>query len=160
MDISKFCFFTGHRVLPKYKINKISILLKKEIKKLIGMGVDTFISGGALGFDMLCADIVLELKKDFPYLKLYIFLPCYNFSDSWSLYDKYHIHMILSKSDKFTFITEGNYTIDCMKFRNFALVNDAFFGIAYYNHYRSGTGQTIRYADKKNRCVINIAEDI
>jgi hypothetical protein len=45
------CCFTGHRKLPKAKIEQIVINLDHEIEKLIQKGVTTFISGGALGFD-------------------------------------------------------------------------------------------------------------
>ena len=37
--------------------------LRNEIIKAIKNGYTTFISGMALGFDMICEEIVLELKK-------------------------------------------------------------------------------------------------
>lgn len=72
------CCFTGHRPqsLP-WKFNeqderclKMKEQLRNEIIKAIKNGYKTFISGMALGFDMICAEMVLELKKTYPFIKL------------------------------------------------------------------------------------------
>ncbi len=72
------CCFTGHRPqsLP-WKFNekderclKMKEQLWNEIIKAIKNGYKTFISGMALGFDMICAEIVLELKKHIHLLNL------------------------------------------------------------------------------------------
>lgn len=75
---SATCCFTGHRPqsLP-WKFNeqderclKMKERLRNEIIKAIKNGYKTFISGMALGFDMICAEIVLELKKHIHLLNL------------------------------------------------------------------------------------------
>ena len=43
-----------------------------------------FISGMALGFDMICAEIVLELKMKYPYIKLICAIPCKNQDKLWN----------------------------------------------------------------------------
>ena len=58
----KFCFFTGHRVLPAGKRGIIEDILKKHIAELAARGVTTFIAGGALGFDMLAAKAGLDMR--------------------------------------------------------------------------------------------------
>lgn len=72
------CCFTGHRPqsLP-WKFNeqgerclKMKEQLRNEIIKAIKNGYKTFISGKALGFDMICAEMVLELKKHIHLLNL------------------------------------------------------------------------------------------
>ena len=50
--------------------------LKEEIIKAIKNGYTTFISGMALGFDMICAEIILQLKKEYPNIKLIGAIPC------------------------------------------------------------------------------------
>ena len=54
------CCFSGHRHLPKQQILHIHNLLVKRILKLIHIGVNTFICGGALGFDTLAALAVIQ----------------------------------------------------------------------------------------------------
>lgn len=65
--------FTGHRAqkLPwKFNEKDPRCIEKKEnakaeIEKAIQRGYTTFLCGMAFGFDMICAEIVLELKKKY-----------------------------------------------------------------------------------------------
>ena len=76
--------FTGHRPqkLP-WKFNEqdercieMKKKLKNEIIKSIESGYTSFISGMALGFDIICAEIILELKEIYPNIRLICALPC------------------------------------------------------------------------------------
>lgn len=58
----------------------MKIHLKDEIIKTINYGYIYFISGMALGFDIIAAETVLQLKKDFPQIKLIAALPKINIS--------------------------------------------------------------------------------
>ena len=60
----QICCFTGHRIIKKNIIPLIKQNIAIEIRKLITQGVTYFIVGGALGFDTLAAQTVLDLKKD------------------------------------------------------------------------------------------------
>lgn len=50
--------------------------LKQLIKESISNGYLYFISGLALGFDIFAAEMVLEIKKEYPKIKLIAVLPC------------------------------------------------------------------------------------
>ena len=60
IEKDKTCCFTGHRVLKK-DINVDNV--DKVIQNLIDKGINTFLVGMALGFDLLCFERLL-LKKD------------------------------------------------------------------------------------------------
>ena len=70
-DILKTCSFTGHRSqkLPwRFDENDkrclaMKTILKNHIEEAIQNGYDTFLSGMALGFDMICTEIVLSFKQ-------------------------------------------------------------------------------------------------
>lgn len=163
MDIvkSKTCFFTGHRKLPSNRLERIKRILELKIKDLIEYrGVDCFIAGGALGFDMIAAQTVLDLKREYPQIKLYLYLPCYNQSLRWSAENQYKWHMMMSKVDGYIYVTEGGYTGDCMKKRNRRMAEDSEYCIAYCVMSASGTGSTLAYAEALNRSIYNIADDI
>lgn len=91
--------FTGHRPqkLPwGYNENDERCIsmrnrTKIEIENSIKKGYHTFLCGMALGFDMICAEIVLELKQKYPYIKLIGAIPCKNQSSQWpkSQQDRY-----------------------------------------------------------------------
>lgn len=57
------CCLTGHRKLAKYRIDGIIKRLNQEIDNLINKGVTDFISGGAIGFDLIAASLVIAKKE-------------------------------------------------------------------------------------------------
>ena len=73
---SQTCCFTGHRVIPNSEIEQLTNRLSLEIINLIKRGYRYFGSGGALGFDMLAAEVVLSLKATYPHINLILVLPC------------------------------------------------------------------------------------
>ena len=50
--------------------------LRDTITNVITEGVTDFYDGGAIGFDMLAAETVIELKTEYPDIKLHMLLPC------------------------------------------------------------------------------------
>ena len=73
MEKLRTCFFTGHRKIADSILDEIKIKLTENIEKLIiDYDVNNFISGGALGFDTISAEIVCEMKKKYPHIKLSI----------------------------------------------------------------------------------------
>ena len=62
--------------------------LREEILDLAQKGVDTFLTGGALGFDTLAAQEVLRMRAmGLPSLKLVLALPYMNQEAQWSQRD-------------------------------------------------------------------------
>lgn len=155
------CFFTGHRKLPKNRLENIKELLTVKIRSMIeDKGVENFIAGGALGFDTLAAQTVIELKEEYPFIKLYLYLPCNDQSRMWAAEDKDNWRIIMTKSDGYKFVTDGPYVDGCMQKRNYKMADDAGYGIAYCAVSRSGTGMTISYAQKGGKVIDNIADEI
>ena len=72
IDEKKTVCFTGHRQINKSKLKNLPM----EIEKSISIGYDTFLSGGAIGFDQFAASHILRLKKKYPYIRLIFVLPC------------------------------------------------------------------------------------
>ena len=152
------CFFTGHRAIAKGSIAAIEARIEREAQTLINdKGVTDFITGGALGFDTLAARVIIRLKEKYDYIKLHLYLPCHNQMENWSSKDQFEGRMIMSYADSKIYTTEGKYVTGCMQLRNKRMVNDAHYCIAYMKNPRSGTAQTIMYAEDKDDVVINIA---
>ena len=151
----KTCCFTGHRII---KITpELVQRLKDTIIELITQGVTDFYDGGAIGFDMLCAETVIELKAEYPDIKLHLLLPCTPEEQvkRWNKAQIAKYKEILQAADSVT-VLSGHYTRDCMKQRNERLVELADCCICYYNNPRSGTGQTVRMAREKGIDVLNL----
>ncbi|MCI5604175.1 MAG: DUF1273 domain-containing protein [Clostridia bacterium] len=155
------CFFTGHRKLPVGRIKEIRQILSDKIEYLIeNKGVENFIAGGALGFDTIAAEAVIILKEKYPFIKLYLYLPCYDQSKLWKPEDKYRWRIIMTKVDDYEYITEDVYTKGCMQKRNYKMADDALYCISYCVISRSGTGMTMNYAGERGNIIENIADEI
>ena len=68
MNKETTCCFTGHRKLPKYKIEDIIKHLDKEVDNLINQGVTDFVLGGAIGFDLIGASLIVT-KRIIPFMR-------------------------------------------------------------------------------------------
>lgn len=148
--------FTGHREIPFLKAGAIKNMLKKTIEDLIERGYCYFGAGGALGFDTLAAQTVLELKSKYPQIRLILVLPCLSQADRWSDRDKAVYEDIKNRADKVVY-TAQEYFKGCMHKRNRHLVNNSSVCICYLTRKTGGTAYTVDYADKNGLQVINIA---
>lgn len=154
--------FTGHRKVDSANSLQIKILLDSVICSLVKRGATDFYCGGALGWDTLCANMVLYLKKRKALdIRLHLVLPCSNEAQTklWSDSDKQMFYSILALADEIEYIG-SDYTPDCMKKRNARLVECADCCVCYYDDSvkRSGTAQTVRMAREKGIETINIFE--
>jgi len=67
---AKTCCFTGHRSLSGEEKLKAAVRLRRVIEEQIKAGIVFYGAGGARGFDTLAAQTVLDMKKDYPQLRL------------------------------------------------------------------------------------------
>lgn len=147
------CCFTGHRDLGT-DFKKES--LKNAIENLIQRGVKIFIAGGALGFDTEAALEVLRQKKAGADVELHIYVPCTDQASRFSFREKWLYKKILKHADYVDMPNEA-YFNGCMKIRNYKMVDASSYVIAYYTgEFKSGTGQTVRYAQKCGLEIINL----
>ncbi len=151
------CCFSGHRNLPYGSKEKIASILGEVICDLRGKGYTQFISGGALGFDLLAAEVVLQKKSDIPNLKLIMALPCRGQNLKWSPVDKRRYEKVLRNADEVVYVTE-KYCTGCMQLRNKFMVENSSICIAYKTRKSGGTAHTVNYAREKGLGVINISE--
>lgn len=151
------CCFTGHRIM---KITpELKQRLREAIVDVVNQGVTEFYNGGAIGWDMLCAEMVMDLKAEYPDVTLHMLLPCPSEEQvkGWNNTQIARYEKILKAANSVTVVSE-HYTKDCMKRRNERLVELADCCICYCNNQKSGTGQTVRMAKAKEITVLNLAQ--
>ena len=151
--MEKTCCFSGHRVLPDIQIIKTK--LQEETERLIRKGVTLFLNGGAIGFDMLAAEVVLSLKPNYN-IKLEMVLPCLNQDKAWNERNKIRYNYILNNADKVTYLSSDYYK-GCMLLRNKYMVDHSEYCIAYLVNQFGGTYYTVNYALNNDKNVVNIA---
>ncbi|MFR9524538.1 MAG: SLOG family protein [Rikenellaceae bacterium] len=138
--------------------NRLMELLEREY---LDNGINTFISGMALGFDLLCATVVVELKRKYPEIRLVAALPFIEQADKYSEADKAQYRQLIDNAD-FTIAIGGyTYTNQAYHDRNDFMLANASKIIAYHNgKARSGTGSTLRKAADMGIDVVNMYEMI
>ena len=153
---NKVCCFTGHRDFRLSK-DEVRRRLSEMIHYLVSKGVVYFGCGGALGFDTLAAQAVIEVKRDNPAVKLILVLPCKEQDKLWSEEDKQVYADIKEQADKVVYISE-TYTKTCMHERNRHLVNESGHCVALLERDSGGTFYTYNYAKKMGLKIYNLAE--
>ncbi len=153
---SKTCCFTGHRVIEPTALKSVTIATANAIVALIDRGVDTFLSGGAVGFDLLAARLVLRAKDTYPHLKLKMVLPCRDQTARWSARDRAMYDLVLSRADEIQY-TADTYHRGCMLLRNRKMADQSAFCIAYLAKSTGGTAYTVNYCRTNGVEVINVA---
>ena len=148
---SKSCCFTGHRHISRRKIGLIRQKLKNTIVEAVKGGYDTFYAGGAVGFDTIAAQLVLELKEKYPEIKLKLALPCKSQTDDWEKDDIDQYIKIKDLADEVIYTSEENKK-GCMHKRNRYLVDNSSLCIRHMTKKSGGTAYTVNYAKKENFC--------
>lgn len=150
------CCFTGHRLISARDTIPLHELLLHELDGLIQEGCRDFYAGGALGFDTLAAQAVLERRAENPTLRLHLILPCQNQHARWNPCQRDVYERILEQADSAEYIAE-QYAPQNMHIRNRRLVDASGVCLCYLRQYNSGTGGTVAYARRRKLRIRNLA---
>ena len=156
--VSVVCL-TGHRNIPFDHMERLPSLIEAHLRELIARGAREVRAGGALGFDTVAALKVLELKGEFPDLKLTLCLPCRDQTRDWKESWCRAYTYVLERADSVHYETD-TYTRSCMLDRNRRLVEGSDVCLTYCTHRRGGTYYTCSYARERGVEVINLAKEL
>lgn len=132
--------------------------ITETIISLVNEGCDTFISGMAMGFDMIAAQCVLTVKEimNNRIIDLVCALPFTEQAKNYPVPWKEKYERILEKCDRAILLSD-NYHRSCYMQRNRFMVDNSDIVMTYYNGLPGGTKNTLEYAEKKGRRIINLA---
>lgn len=156
---TKFCAFSGHRAIPEEAVEPLRRLLREKIASLAAEGVCGFLCGGAMGFDTLAAEMVLEARSRFPEITLTLALPYPGQADRWPEAAQWQYQKICDAADEVIYVSEA-YTRFCMMQRNRYLVDHASVLVCYLMKTSGGTAGTVKYALHRGLTVENLAMEI
>lgn len=161
------CCFTGYRPQkfpfelskesPDYL--KFENILTDTVFSLAKNGTKEFYSGMAMGFDIIAAETVILYKLSCDQsIKLICAVPFYNqeknFPEQW----KERYKHIISHADEIIYTSE-NYSQGCYMKRNEFMVDRSDVVVTWFNGNSGGTKNTIRYAEKSGKKIINLYKD-
>lgn len=90
------CCFTGHGKIHANDESNIRASTLTHIQTLISKDVDTFIVGGALGYDTLVAKSLFEIRTDtHPHVQVILAYPFNGFTDDWTTEKTYDFKSML-----------------------------------------------------------------
>lgn len=153
--MGKICCFTGHRLHklpwladPHHPLSHaLREIVRQKILQKINDGYDYFISGMAIGCDMFFAQIVLNLRSEFPNIKLECALPCADQANIWPDTQKQEYLDILSACNYVNILTP-RYSRACLHMRNRYMVSKSDALIAVWDGTSGGTKNTVVLAQK------------
>ena len=112
MEQRKFCLaataaFTGHRFVDASLREHVKKRLTRAVLDAYGNGIRNFISGFAIGFDMMAADVVVSLKKTYPDIILTAAVPFKGQAARFGFYDRKRYDRLLEVADEVIVLSDS-----------------------------------------------------
>lgn len=166
---AKSCCFTGYRPekFPfKFNDNNVRYIefenrLTRTIYELCENGCYTFYSGMAMGFDIVAAECVLLAREacGTASIKLVCALPFIEQSKAFPKEWQERYNNILSEADE-VILTSDKYYSGCYMRRNRFMVDNSDFVVTWFDGKSGGTKNTVGYAKRLGRTVINLNTEL
>lgn len=149
------CCLTGHRELPR-DTDELVRRLTDAICGRIEAGVRHFGVGGAVGFDTLAAEVLLNLRDTlYPQIRVIAVEPFDGFTSRWTDAQRARRQTLLPRYDKrVCLLPRGSR--EAYLARDRYLVDNSAHCISYCNRTSGGTAYTVRYALRKGLYVENL----
>lgn len=148
--------FTGHRFYDFSQRGFIQERLTSAISEAYDHGIRNFISGFALGIDLMAAQLVQSLKCNLPGISLTAAIPFEGQAERYNIYDKRVYRRLLELADKVIVLSDCYY-LRCFLDRDEFMVENASYLIAYYDgREKGGTYYTVKKARARGIPIINV----
>lgn len=148
--------------------------IKRDLRQFISQGYDTFISGGAQGFDQLAFWAVNALKREGYNIKNIVYVPFQGQEKAWKatgLFSQAEYNLMLKLADEVVVLrnidTNNKRTvISAMHSRNHVMVDNADLVFGLYPDYswqltttKGGTAECLKYALSKNKTIWQLSNE-
>lgn len=148
--------FTGHRFYDFSQREFIQERLTSAISEAYDHGIRNFISGFALGIDLMAAQLVQSLKCNLSGISLTAAIPFEGQAERYNIYDKRVYRRSLELADKVIVLSDCYYP-RCFLDRDEFMVENASYLIAYYDgREKGGTYYTVKKARARGIPIINV----
>lgn len=158
------CAFTGHRAekLPwgydesDPRCTQLKEHLRDVLRSLYESGCRHFLCGMATGCDLYFGEAVAALRAEKPDVTLEAAIPFEGQADKWPSELRKRYFRLAEECDTRT-VLHHDYTLDCMRDRNRYMVDHADVLVAAYSGEAGGTRNTMLYAMRQGKQVIELA---
>lgn len=148
--------FTGHRFFDFSRKEEVKARLTASVLDAYEHGITRFMTGMAVGFDMLAAEVVLSMKGLCPGIKLMAVIPYSGQAERFCDYNHRRYDALLAQADE-TIVLSDQYYTRCFLERDRFMVEHSSMLIACYDgREKGGTFWTVRLAESLARRVVNV----
>ncbi len=133
--------FCGHREVQEPE--KVQKWLCETVAELIREGADCFYLGGYGQFDTMAANVVQELKQEYPHIQSVLVLPYLDREYDTSAYDESIYPPLEHVLKRYAISRRNEYMVDA-----------ADTVVAYVVYGFGGARNTLRYAERKQKRII------
>lgn len=164
----KSCCFTGYRPekFPfELKANnpdyiKFDNKLIDAVFSLPREGCTTFYCGMAMGFDIIAAEAVVLLKKSLKdqKIKLVCVIPFRGQAQKYTEEWRKRFNEVLCCADEIMCLSDDYYR-GCFQKRNEYMIDRSDIVITWFDGKKGGTANTLKYAEKKQKRIVNLFEE-
>lgn len=147
--MDRICSFFGHRDI----FCDLSDELKNAIETAITEhSITTFYVGDRGNFDRQASDAVLAMKQKYEQIRLVLVLPYFTnkLNEYKEIYESQYDEIIIPS------ILDGVHPKGAITKRNRWMVDESVLIISYIKRESGGAYNTVKYASKRNKCIINI----
>ncbi len=162
---NRSCCFTGYRPekfpFALNRDNRDFISFENKLTKIIcalcDSGCYTFYTGMAMGFDIVAAECVLLARELYgtASIKLVCAIPFVNQSARFPKEWQKRYNDVLSRANE-TILISDTYYKECYFKRNKFMVDNSDYVVTWFDGHSGGTKNTIAYAKRQGRTVINL----
>lgn len=164
IDIFRSVSFSGYRASKlRHSINKgcgdyslIEESIQEAITQLIDRGYNTFITGGADGFDLLATKAILSLREEHKDIKLVVAVPFLGQEASYSEQDREFYEQSLERANHIEIVSYNFHSRAYLDRNDFMLANSSQL-ICYFDGQRGGTMYTYNRAKRLSMGIVNLA---
>lgn len=134
-------------------------LLKEQAVHMIeAHGVTHFISTFELGVGQYAAEIVLDLKKEYPEITLECVISCEKQAENWSVAQRERYFTTVGQCDRETLL-QHHYTKDCRRKLREYMANQGHYFIAVWNGRPGATRSLLSLAHSQGKPAVVIDPD-
>lgn len=148
--------FTGYRFYDFSQRRFTEERLTSAISEAYDHGIRNFISGFALGIDLMAAQLVQSQKCNLSGISLTAAIPFEGQAERYNIYDKRVYRRLLELADKVIVLSDCYYPRCFLDWDKF-MVENASYLIAYYDgREKGGTYYTVKKARARGIPIINV----
>lgn len=129
------------------------VQVKRALRDLIDeLGATSLISGMALGFDQLGAEVAI-VRDDVEFVAA---VPFKGQESKWPYSSQRRYFQLLDAADKIVTVSEGAYAAYKMQVRNEWMVDHCDIVVALWDGTNGGTANCVRYAQSKGKTIYRL----